>query len=194
MRPRRAKEHLSTLTLLVSIVIFLLLFRPTFLGGDVTYVIATGSSMEPLFHHGDLLVLKRAPSYQVGDIVGYKPSLPAEVSSEHKLPLIVHRIVKFDERGWFVTKGDNFDKPDPYAVEEDLIVGKLWFSVPYLGYLFMFVRKPFFLAMASSLLFFLLVGVPMILRGEEQSRDTLVDRRSCGDPRQNSRLARSRNR
>jgi len=171
MRLRKAKEqHLSTLALVVPIVIFLLFFRPTFLGGDVTYVIATGSSMEPLIHHGDLLVLKRASSYQVGDIVGYKPFLPAGVSSDYRLPLIVHRIVDVDKRGWFVTKGDNFDRKDPYAVKEDLIVGKFWFSVPYLGYLFMLAQRPFFLAVTSSLLFFLLVGAPMILGERERER------------------------
>jgi len=128
--------------------------------------------MEPIFYHGDLLLLKKASTYQIGDIVGYKPSLPAEFNLEGKrFPLIVHRIVEIDKKGWFITKGDNFDKKDPYAIKEDVITGKLWFRIPYLGKILMFLQKPFYLALTSSLLFFFLIGIPIILKEIDKSRN-----------------------
>ena len=46
-----------------------------------------------------------------------------------------HRIVRIDsEKKTVTTKGDANDSEDPMPTEEKNIVGKMWYSVPFLGY------------------------------------------------------------
>jgi signal peptidase I len=45
--------------------------RPGSLGGPATYVLVRGISMEPTYHDGDLVVIRRSSSYRVSDIVAY---------------------------------------------------------------------------------------------------------------------------
>lgn len=97
---------------------------PAALGGGVTYATITGTSMEPKLHRGDLVALRAAPSYRVGDVVGYRDA------SLHRL--VLHRIVAGDERG-FVMQGDNNDFRDPTHPTADQVVGRLWTHVPQAG-------------------------------------------------------------
>src|SRR5919204_2585396 len=71
---------------------------PPGLGGRTSYAVVYGTSMEPHFHRGDLVVLRRRPAYRVGEIVGYRSlKLRREV---------LHRIVAA-RGGRFTFKGDN---------------------------------------------------------------------------------------
>ena len=51
--------RLATAFVTVLLVIFWLVFAPTSLGGRAAYVIVSGISMEPLYHRGDLVVLRQ---------------------------------------------------------------------------------------------------------------------------------------
>ncbi len=63
------------------------LFAPSTLGGDFSYAIVTGDSMEPRFSTDDVVLLRRADDYAVGDVVAYRhPQLGA----------VLHRIVEVD--------------------------------------------------------------------------------------------------
>jgi signal peptidase I len=109
---------------LAALVLAWVFFAPVQLGGSTLYSATVGISMVPLFHQGDLAVVRRASSYRVGDIALYEsPVLHRPV---------LHRIVVIqDDRYYF--KGDNNDFVDPgYATGSDLL-GKLWFHVPRAG-------------------------------------------------------------
>ena len=47
-------------------------FAPTQLGGSVSYVQIYGTSMQPRFHAGDLVLVRGAGDYRVGQIVAYQ--------------------------------------------------------------------------------------------------------------------------
>ncbi|MEN9934699.1 MAG: hypothetical protein RLZZ387_1278 [Chloroflexota bacterium] len=96
---------------------------PSQYGGPVTYVITRGISMEPLFKQGDLVLLRSASTYQLGDVVGFRSP---------QIGLVVHRIAGL-EAGRFVTKGDNNAVEDFYRPEQADMVGVLWFHAPGLG-------------------------------------------------------------
>src|ERR1700716_1383651 len=71
---------------------------PPQLGGGTSYAVVYGTSMEPHFHRGDLVVLRRRSSYRAGEIVGY-----------HSVQLrrdVLHRIVAAGGDR-FTFKGDN---------------------------------------------------------------------------------------
>lgn len=120
-----------------------MLLAPTQLGGQVSYVIVDGNSMETKFHLGDLLLVRKASAYQIGDAVTYH-------NAELGRP-VFHRIVNSNlER--FVLKGDHNTWFDSYQPTSEEIVGKLWVHIPRLGKAIEWLRLPIHLAIAIGLL------------------------------------------
>ena len=106
-------------------------------------MIVDGNSMETQFHLGDLLLLRKASEYRIGEAVTYKN---AEMGQ-----YVFHRIIDVNlER--FILKGDNNDWTDTYQPAEDEIVGKLWIHVPKAGKAIEWLRLPVNLAVAVALL------------------------------------------
>jgi signal peptidase I len=62
-----------------------LALAPAQVGGAVTYVIVAGASMEPHIHAGDLVLVRSAPLYHVGDVVAYQNREMGRV--------VLHRII-----------------------------------------------------------------------------------------------------
>jgi len=110
-----------------------LLLAPTQVGGQTSYAVVSGSSMEPGFGAGDLAILRPAGGYQIGDVVAYRDG---DVGA-----LVLHRIAG-REGLRYVLKGDNNDWLDPYQPTEGEIVGQLWLDVPKVGDVLKWLRTP----------------------------------------------------
>lgn len=121
---RRWSQAVSAAFLLVFIITAWIVFAPLQMGGQAAYVIVTGNSMEPGFHLGDLVIVRQASVYQVGDIVTYRN---AELRS-----YVFHRIIAL-ELGRFILKGDNNTWIDSYRPTQEELVGKLWIQLPGIG-------------------------------------------------------------
>ncbi|MBE3144434.1 MAG: signal peptidase I, partial [Planctomycetes bacterium] len=107
-------------------------FAPTSLGGQVAYVSLTGNSMVPGFRLGDLVVVRQAKSYAIGDRVAYR---------HPEIGTIFHRIIgKEHER--FIFKGDHNDWIDSYTPVFSELIGVYWFHIPRLGGIIQILRKP----------------------------------------------------
>ena len=94
------------------------------------YAIAIASgSMETVIHQGDIVVVDQKQPYkelQIGDILAYR----------HNSIIVVHRIVKKIEAGdsyVYYTKGDANNNVDDLVIEEDAVIGKVRFKIPYIG-------------------------------------------------------------
>ena len=88
--------------------------------GVGTAVVLTGS-MEPALSANDLVLVRSADSYEVGDIVVYQSANS----------LVIHRIVSLKGET-VITQGDaNNAADDPISLSA--IKGKLFFSVPLIG-------------------------------------------------------------
>lgn len=96
-------------------------FAPTKIGGSTRYVVTRGVSMEPLFHAGDLAIVRPASHYKVGDIAAYWSTLLHTVA--------LHRIVAI-QGNHYLFKGDNNDFIDPTHPTRAQIYGKLWIHLP----------------------------------------------------------------
>ena len=120
-----------------------MVFAPAQLGGSVTYVIVDGNSMEPVFHLGDLLLVRTKASYQTGDAVAYQ--------NKEMGRFVFHRIIG-KELDRFILKGDNNPWLDSYHPDQNEIIGKLWLHIPKLGATIEWVRVPVNLAITMSLL------------------------------------------
>lgn len=91
------------------------------------------SSMEPGLPPGTLLIVRPVDpgDVRVGDVVTYqiRPNVPG---------VITHRVVSInvaaDGSRTFVFKGDNNSVSDKDAVVEAQVMGRLWYSVPLIGF------------------------------------------------------------
>jgi signal peptidase I len=127
-------------------------FAPAQLGGSTSYVQTYGTSMQPRFHAGDLVVVRPAGSYHVGEIVAYRD---AQLGNH----VVLHRIVRI-AGGRYFFKGDNNNFVDSYQPTKSALVGRLWLHVPAAGrYLVWLHGFHLFLVARLGLLLILLLGV-----------------------------------
>ena len=147
-RSQRWSSIVFNLILFVGLVVVWIAFAPAKIGGQASYVMVNGISMEPNYHTGDLVIVRKAQTYQVGDVVTYRD---AEMGA-----YVIHRIIGI-EQGKFVIKGDNNSWIDAYRPTPDEIVGKQWVYAPKAGIAMQWLRKPLNL----SFTVFLLGGVLM---------------------------------
>ncbi len=147
---------LFTATLVAVLAVGFVFLAPVQVGGRTAYVITSGSSMEPTFHSGDLVLTRRQDVYEVGDVVLYRSS---ELARD-----VLHRIVDRDGDR-FVLQGDNNGYLDPEHPLADQMRGVAWLLVPGAGRPLGWLRQPLVLAVLAFLAVFgLLAG------GREVSR------------------------
>ncbi len=139
-------------SLLISWMILLLLggflwwgFAPVQIGGPVGYVIVNGSSMEPGFSKGDLVLTRSEIQPQPGTAVVYQ---------QPQIGMIFHRVIDI-QNGSYLLQGDNNDWVDSYQPAEDEIIGGYWLRIPSGGTIITRLREP----LNFSLLSLGIVGV-----------------------------------
>lgn len=90
----------------------------------------TSDSMKDTINLGDVVFVKKIAfeDLQVGDII--------TVTSTGGKVNFTHRIVEIDAQSRTVrTRGDANPSDDPMPTEAERIVGKVWYTVPLLGYI-----------------------------------------------------------
>ena len=118
-----------------------LVFAPGAFGGQTTYVMVAGASMEPALHQGDLVLTRRGTAYQVGQIVAYR---------HPQVGPVIHRIIRTDGMR-YVLQGDNNSWIDSFEPSPSEVVGASWIVVPHGGSLLAMLRTPGGLALLSLL-------------------------------------------
>jgi len=136
MKILRASTHIGAVGLIVAVAILILFYRPVSLGGDTQYFFVSSGSMEPTVPVGSIVVVKPVglTTLKEGDIICF--------GDLQEQLIITHRIVEITYDG-FITKGDANEESDPFIVEKKDVIGKVVFTIPYLGYLSYFVKTPF---------------------------------------------------
>jgi signal peptidase I len=105
--------------------------------------------MEPHFHHGDLVVLRRRSSYSVGEVVAYY---------SHDLGKnVLHRIIAV-HGGRYAFKGDNNNFVDPERPTAADLVGAEWMHFPHAGSWLGALHKPVDAAIAAGAAVLLLLS------------------------------------
>ena len=118
-----------TYSLLIICCLFLILSRFS-ISGVRLFSVQSGS-MEPKIKTGSMVIVKSRSDYVVGDIITYRDRNDSKKT-------ITHRIVeKKSDNGimQIVTRGDANGSSDSVYVMKDQVVGKVYFSIRYLGYL-----------------------------------------------------------
>lgn len=146
--------------ILVGMVAAWSLFAPLQFGGQASYVLVAGASMEPSLHTGDLVIARLAPAYDVGDVVTYL--------HPHLGP-IIHRIIGIQGES-FTLQGDNNDWTDSYHPAQSEILGKSWITLPGAAVWLYRIRTPLGLLLLS-----LAMGA-MVMTTGSRSKPKKVDK------------------
>jgi signal peptidase I len=121
---------------------------PEQLGGRTSYAVTFGVSMEPHFHQGDLVVLRRQSSYRVGEVVAYH---------SHDLNRnVLHRIIAIRD-GRYTFKGDNNSFVDPERPTAADLVGAEWLHFPTVGTWLASLHSPWWASITAFAIVLLLV-------------------------------------
>ncbi len=119
LNARLSQSFLSAL-ILVLIAALWFTFAPVQFGGQASYVLIAGASMEPSLHYGDLIIGHEERTYNVGDVVTYRhPTIGP----------VIHRIIE-REGDTYTFKGDNNDWIDSYEPKSSELIGKSWIHIP----------------------------------------------------------------
>ena len=116
--------------------------------GNFKVKIVKSGSMEPSIVTGSIVIIKPETSYHVGDVVTFGADTKTQIPTTHRIIEIGDSPLGQSVR----TKGDANDSADPRPTQMNDVHGKVIFTLPYMGYLLDFARKPIGFA--------LLVGLP----------------------------------
>lgn len=147
----------SAVALALAVVAFLA-FAPTQLGGQTSYIIVNGNSMEPVYKRGDLVLVRDSDQYQVGDIVAYQ---------HPDIGPVIHRIIDVQD-GLYLMQGDNNDWRDSYRPAQSDVLGEEWIHVPGVGAFLGRLRAP--LPMAALAVVLGVLAVVSFSGSDDQKR------------------------
>jgi signal peptidase len=102
------------------------------------FIVQSGS-MEPTLKTGSLVFSFSSLNYKKGDIITF-------ATDNNRKNLVTHRIMEINRETSgsisYTTKGDANNTLDTYKVKNSDIVGKTFFTIPFLGYLANYVKTP----------------------------------------------------
>ncbi len=159
---------------LITAVALLLIISIFPIAGNYSVKVVLSGSMEPAIKTGSTVAIKPASSYEVGDIITFGEDTQRSVPTTHRI--VEKNTVAGEAR--YLTKGDANNAPDAREVGEDEVIGKVFLTVPYLGYLIDFAKQP-----AG---FVLLIAVPAVIIAIDEVRKIFLEARRL---RRRKRLA-----
>lgn len=123
----------NTLTIIV-VLIALLLVGSRFIGYSPYAII--GGSMEPTYQVGDLVYVQKV------DPKGITKNMPITYVLNAEGVVSTHRVVDIDIKNQqFITKGDANSSNDAVPVHFNNVIGVVKYSIPYLGYLSVYLNS-----------------------------------------------------
>lgn len=117
--------------------------------GTKLYVVQSGS-MEPSIKTGSVVLTKNEEDYRINDVITF--------FATDKRNTTTHRIFNIKESNYkplFITKGDANQAEDREGINEENILGKVVFTLPYLGYVVSFTK--------TQMGFIFLIIVPAVI-------------------------------
>jgi signal peptidase len=106
--------------------------------GNYKIMVVQSGSMMPAIKMGSVVIVKPEGEYKTGDIITFGPYSKDKAPTTHR----IHNIQIVNGQPAYITKGDANNMPDKRVVKEKDILGKVLFSIPFLGYAVDFAKKP----------------------------------------------------
>jgi len=133
---------------LIAVLLIVSVFPIT---GNIKFMVVQSGSMQPEIKIGSVVMVKPMDDYEIGEVITFGPYGKTKPPTTHR----IYDIKVVDGEPRYITKGDANNAPDQREIQKKDIIGKVLFSVPYLGYAVDFVKKP--------LGFMLIIVVPAAL-------------------------------
>ena len=155
-------KNILTNVLVGVVAIFAITLASLRILGFKTFTVMSGS-MQPVFKTGSLIYVSpmNVNSLKEGDIITYLVN---------EKTVATHRIVEIIEEAEvdgkttrrFRTKGDANSSVDAKLVHENNVIGKLSFSIPFLGFIASYIQRPpgIYLAIVVGILLLTVVFLP----------------------------------
>lgn len=141
------------LWILISLTSVFILVTSLNLFGFRLFVVKSGS-MEPQIKVGSLVVDRNASEYAVGDVVTFL------ISDKEKVTHRIQSVEVINNNTYYTVKGDANDSPDMSKIPKKNVIGKVIFSIPYLGYLIAYAKS------LPGLILFIIVPATIIIYEE----------------------------
>ena len=106
--------------------------------GNLKVLTVLSGSMEPAIHTGSVVIVKPTSNYGVGDVITFGPNTKTQIPTTHRIAETRTQ----DGQMIYKTRGDANNGEDTKEVLAKDIIGKVYLSVPYAGYVVEFVRQP----------------------------------------------------
>jgi len=135
------KKIYYILIVFIALVAVLLIVSVLPIPGNYRIMAVQSGSMEPVIKTGSIVIVRPVPQsdyYKIGDIITFKETNKTRTSITHR----IYDIKVSEGKPSYITKGDANNSPDRREITEKEVIGKVLFSVPYIGYLVDFVQKP----------------------------------------------------
>jgi signal peptidase len=148
----RAGAVVLFIAVLVPFVVFA---APQVVGGEHSYVVVSGS-MTPAIGVGETVTVNDVSPTAIhkGDVITFRRGKTAEIQrGQAGDNLVTHRVVEVVRTGdglAFKTKGDANEEADRQLVPADALVGRVMFTIPYIGHVIAFAGTEFgFIALVA---------------------------------------------
>ncbi|MDO8668422.1 MAG: signal peptidase I [bacterium] len=129
----------------VAIIALFLIISIFPITGNFKVMVVQSGSMEPAIHTGSVVIVKplsassgQAADYKIGDIITFGPNTKTKAPTTHRINEVKNSNGVFT----YITKGDANNAPDTKEIRKNEIIGKVLFSVPYVGYAVDAAKKP----------------------------------------------------
>lgn len=106
--------------------------------GNIKLFTVMSGSMEPAIKTGGVVVVSPLSEYKVGDIISFSVV-------EDKMVSVTHRITRIEQTNnetVYIVKGDGNELEDSDPVKKNEIIGKVIFTIPWMGFLLAWAKKP----------------------------------------------------
>ena len=143
--------------LLITVGALFLISIVPFRNGIDTKIVQSGS-MEPAIHVGALVFVRPSASYSVGDIITFGEDSASAVPTTHR----VEGVRKVGAAEFYTTKGDANEEADQQEVANNEVIGKVFLSVPFAGFVLDFARQPLGFALLIALPAFLVILAELV--------------------------------
>lgn len=122
-------------TILIAVVVLLsltLVFSKPIAGMNFSLYSVNSGSMEPAIKLGSLVLVKSQENYSKNDVITFRDEADPRNTTTHRIVAVVED--KDINKLSFRTKGDANENEDTELIDSRRVVGKVVFSLPYLGY------------------------------------------------------------
>lgn len=150
------KKIYTAFLIFILLVSAIVAFSSLNLPNSIKFLAVQSGSMEPAIKVGSIVIIKPTSVYKVNDIITVSDSANKKVTVTHR----INEIKIVDNKKVYITKGNANKTSDSEIRHEEDIVGKVYFSIPLLGYPVEFARTK------AGLIFLIIIPAVIIIYSE----------------------------